>query len=898
MKTTKKPILVIAALCLIASIALVACKGGKVTIVDFDDSTAECEYASVYTLDMSPAKDDKGNEYPVTAVVSDADGKRVAVFENKFDIMDIRGYVIKYTVVSGEKTLAERTVTISVKATIKPTVTFSAISEKNVYEIGVPFILPTYTVSSPLTDDISVSAKLVLKGATDEEIPTDKITNGKFTPEKAGNYEYTATADDGLGNTVTEKKEFAVRTAPDAGEVESFDVALSEHNVFSPNGELQNLRYGSQAVGGINGYAEMNTEEKYPALFVRPRQTINSSEYPYMSFKMYVKSDGLVGERKTVMTKFARDNDDGFIRCNYLAVPDKWTEIFLDTKLFYDNLNADGYGELFMFSNDGIEGEKYREQDEFVCYVADIKGVKTNTPKQDDALFDFTDESVFNQFNLGNRVVTGESVMPTKDFGFDFALTDSTIASRKAVVEVSTFNGLPKYPAVSVNPAYGKDHYAAKGYTHIRVPLLLDGESLEAGHTSKTAVVCQKTANASANLLADTWTDIEISLDDFFEAADDDGFIGMLVFVNESDNPASYDPEFKFYIGEIKAFEKEVEPVSEFELVADGGLSLSKGTNISGVIEPVKLIVPASYSILWVKPNKTIDEYKAQNKTHMRVRLYIDSATATGSAQNGYKDFDFFYANSGGVPSETQYVKKRLPFDKWVTLDFTLGEFFNHNYDVSEKGIQLFWIVNQDIQTIDNGLVVYMDEIQAVAPDETDIVSVYDQITYNSDFNNNMLGSFYTEGMTCAKNYGNAVGGAEDTVKLNVGTGGQDQIKIFLTLKNKESIKSLGYTHIKVRIYIDSSTLTEASKNTSGKNIMMLYGKGACEKIQNAELDKWVEFEWEIDSFYSALNDNNTVMLFTSYNFDYPDGGNPVYYDDNNFALYLDSIKAIKKTSA
>ena len=159
-KKTRFRFAVLFAFCAIAAGACFAAGCGGVKLVDFADGTEEVKYGSVYELALDPVRDAAGNSYEVSAEVTNSAGGRVAVFDGKFDVIDLGGYTVVYTARSGSEVVGERTVTLTIDTKIAPTLKFSEYSDENTFEIGDVFRLPTYIAYSPLTEQVEVEEKL------------------------------------------------------------------------------------------------------------------------------------------------------------------------------------------------------------------------------------------------------------------------------------------------------------------------------------------------------------------------------------------------------------------------------------------------------------------------------------------------------------------------------------------------------------------------------------------------------------------------------------------------------------------------------------------------------------------------------------------------------------------
>ena len=83
-----------------------ACTEEKKTVelVDFENQSHTVNLGEMYTIDLTSVRDKDGNTYRVLYEVKTKSGGSVSVLENVFDITDVEGYVITYTVHVDKKT--------------------------------------------------------------------------------------------------------------------------------------------------------------------------------------------------------------------------------------------------------------------------------------------------------------------------------------------------------------------------------------------------------------------------------------------------------------------------------------------------------------------------------------------------------------------------------------------------------------------------------------------------------------------------------------------------------------------------------------------------------------------------------------------------------------------------
>ena len=140
------------------------------------------------------------------------------------------------------------------------------------------------------------------------------------------------------------------------------------------------------------------------------------------------------------------------------------------------------------------------------------------------------------------------------------------------------------------------------------------------------------------------------------------------------------------------------------------------------------------------------------------------------------------------------------------------------------------------------------------------------------------------------------VDGVKNPLKCTVWGGSQTEIQIFVNpIATKEALAAAGYTHVTMRVYIDSSTMTESSAATGNKPMLILPdGAGNNCELFKAPLDRWVEMKFTLEDFFADQLTDGWVPLFTFYNFDWTENGEQVYYADDRFVIYLDQIIAYK----
>lgn len=217
---------------------LAACKQKGVTLKDFPEAeTQTVALGSVYEL-KTQAEGEDGNTYRLTFQVRTRDDTAVPVFDDRFDVTDIGGYVITYTAVTDGVTQTS-VVTLDVKDDTAPTI---SISKPENGSVGEEYELPVITVSdlAGTSPEVTVKVYLIREGER-TEITSLSERGGRyyFTPESVGTYEIEVTAVKTNGQSKTATRSFNI------------DEPVAEGEVFSPDVVSPESQIGFVAAGGV-----------------------------------------------------------------------------------------------------------------------------------------------------------------------------------------------------------------------------------------------------------------------------------------------------------------------------------------------------------------------------------------------------------------------------------------------------------------------------------------------------------------------------------------------------------------------------------------------------------------------------------------------------------------------
>ena len=452
------------------------------------------------------------------------------------------------------------------------------------------------------------------------------------------------------------------------------------------------------------------------------------------------------------------------------------------------------------------------------------------------------------------------------------------------------FDMADQWPQILVRPR--QELKTAEGYNWISFKLYLDPTGLDDAHRHK---LITNTLNGRTNdvmLTAGRWTEVYLDAATFLSSVDEEGFGILGGFLN--DNATDRLGEFRAYspftcyladVRMVKANAPEEDQLLDFSQSGallhvhsrgaknwDYGFNLSVTEEAIGGREGAKLAMEAvnpacGYPALFVDPAYDLAYYTEKGYTHIKASLYIDGATLT----TGTSKTAIFFLNG------QHQFQENIPADEWVEVQIPIENFFDN---VNGEGFAaLFNFVNERAAQ-DAAMTVYLGGIEAVKP--------AGNVIYSPSAVN-----VYTQKATYAV-YDGDVGGVKNPIEFTVGTGGQADIQIFVTpLLDKEYCVQQGFTHVKMRVYIDSETLTEASRATGGKAMLILPNSAGenCELVQ-IPLDCWYEMVFTVADFYAARMQDGWLPLFTFYNFDYSENGAQLYFADEGFKIYLDTVSA------
>ena len=244
--------------------------------------------------------DKNGREYTVenTEVYRKSDGKQVTLIYGMFDVDNLLGYEIVYTVTAGDYT-ATQTHTLNVVDEGKPRFSVEA---KHVAEVGVKYTFPAITVRDNSKAEIPYTITVYRSGENLQEAPQE--ADG-FIPTEVGYYELHIRAEDASGNVTEEVYKVYARHTRTATEVDGFDDEGLYYSSYAKSGTKKQqagfsaFRRLTTSKGSAYFMAGSGTNTEF---YVQPRNDgsimDNLGTDGYISVWMYIST--LRDSKKTV----------------------------------------------------------------------------------------------------------------------------------------------------------------------------------------------------------------------------------------------------------------------------------------------------------------------------------------------------------------------------------------------------------------------------------------------------------------------------------------------------------------------------------------------------------------------------------------------------------------------
>lgn len=355
----KFTVTILIAVLALAAVFVTAC-GGKesgVTLVDFPATATEesQKLGDVYQLRRT-VSDEDGNEYNLTAEVKTSAGAVVSdVINASFELTDIGGYTITYTVTVAEGDVRTSVVTVPCYDDTPPVINIGTAADGVVGEL---YTLPAITFSDlDAVSERSVTVYLVAAdgGLTEVKGLTETEGTYTFTPTAAGTYRISAYAKDSSGNEVTRTSDFIVDILLE-GEVFNPEYSgardqLSTNKAMSTNIEFVPAEDNDDETYGGAYWLVEPTDTGWVNTYLEPRLDVSEyAKYDVITFWIYVESTSTPGTFKMAMF-----NDS---ECAQTVMTQEWVCLEIDVDKFIEKVESQYF---YAISYGGITGARIGE---------------------------------------------------------------------------------------------------------------------------------------------------------------------------------------------------------------------------------------------------------------------------------------------------------------------------------------------------------------------------------------------------------------------------------------------------------------------------------------------------------------------------------------------------------
>ena len=333
---------------LVASLGVACNKTGSETedgivLVDFN-ATQTLEAADIgdlYELRRMVADED-GKEYVLSYEVKDSTGKLVSVVANTFEVTDLGGYTITYTVTVADGDVRTSVVTLPARDGDGPSILLGTLAAG---EVNKEYVLPEIQFVD-LSEITQSSVKVYFVDTELTEIAlTEKDGKYSFLPTQGGTYRLSVTATDAAGNKTKREAEFSIEAIL-VGEVFNPSSAIADTKISF---EHEAFSYGNNVAKEFVS-AKDNDDEIYGGSYVRASATDTGSKwgkvvltprfdasayasYDFINVWVYVES---TASMKTSVLFLANAENQPLLSEN--ITPNQWTLVSIDRAKFFEIL--------------------------------------------------------------------------------------------------------------------------------------------------------------------------------------------------------------------------------------------------------------------------------------------------------------------------------------------------------------------------------------------------------------------------------------------------------------------------------------------------------------------------------------------------------------------------------
>ena len=296
------------------------------------------------------------------------------------------------------------------------------------------------------------------------------------------------------------------------------------------------------------------------------------------------------------------------------------------------------------------------------------------------------------------------------DYGFGMENSNAEVDGKTVnTLQLTAHNLDCTHPNLYVMPVQTLAYYKAQGYTHVDIPIYIDGVTLPEGRTTKKFSFWKVGGGADDMYLpVNEWTIVTRSLDDLF-SKNDNGYISLFQMDNSSDR----DLDYVVHIGNVQAiidtrvltpFHNYLEKCSA-QGVMFGGQQVLKVT--------VQECNQTNMKLYCYTDGVTKQSMLDAGYTKVKFRMYIDSATLSAESKaKGTKEICVLPHTDGW-----EYQITQMPFDQWVEFEFDMDRFWKY-YNADYKLFAIFSSFNYDNASsnlfLDENFVVYVDGFYGV----------------------------------------------------------------------------------------------------------------------------------------------------------------------------------------